>query len=166
MWPLPSRICFVSSDRDLRDHLVELLDGGHAHIRFDDAVKDFPPDLRGKRPDGSPHSAWELLEHLRIAQADILEFSRDSQHVSPDFPSGYWPRAEAPTDDNAWDESIAAFRRDLRALIDLANDDSVDLHAKIAHGDGQTILRDIMLAADHNAYHLGQLMLVRRMLGA
>ena len=150
----------------LRDHLVELLDGGHAHIRFDDAVKDFPPELRGKRPDGSPHSAWELLEHLRIAQWDILEFSRDPKHVSPEFPSGYWPASAAPPDEASWSKSIADFRRDLHALAGLARDESIDLHARIPHGDGQTVLREILLAADHNAYHLGQFMLVRRMLGA
>lgn len=154
------------SDSDLREHLIELLDGGHAHIRFDDAVKDFPRDLRGVRPDRSPHSAWELLEHLRIAQWDILEFSRDAKHVSPDFPYGYWPAGAAPPDDAAWDASVAAFRHDLHALAALARDASVDLYAKIPHGDGQTILREILLAADHNAYHLGQFMIVRRALGA
>ncbi len=154
------------SDADLRKHLVDLLDGGHAHIRFDDAVKDFPPELRGIRPNGSPHSAWELLEHLRIAQWDILEFARDPKHVSPKFPSGYWPSSAAPPDEAAWKKSIADFRRDRDALADLARDESVDLHAKIPHGDGQTVLREIMLAADHNAYHLGQFMLVRRILGA
>jgi hypothetical protein len=153
------------SDSDLREHLVELLDGGHAHIRFDDAVKDFPRDMRGLRPDGCPHSAWELLEHLRIAQWDILEFSRDANHVSPDFPSGYWPASAAPSDDAAWDASVAAFRRDLDALAALARDASVDLYARIPHGDGQTVLREILLAADHNAYHLGQFMIVRRALG-
>ncbi|HEV8432583.1 MAG TPA: DinB family protein [Thermoanaerobaculia bacterium] len=153
------------SDSDLREHLVELLDGGHAHIRFDDAVKDFPRELRGVRPDGCPHSAWELLEHLRIAQWDILEFSRDANHVSPDFPSGYWPAGVAPPDDAAWDASVAKFRRDLHALEDVARDTSVDLYAKIPYGDGQTILREILVAADHNAYHLGQFMIVRRALG-
>jgi len=152
------------SDSDLREHLVELLDGGHAHIRFDDAVKDFPRELRGVRPDECPHSALELLEHLRIAQWDILEFSRDANHVSPDFPSGYWPASVPPPDDAAWATSVAAFRRDLHELGDLARDASVDLYAKIPHGDGQTIFREILLAADHNAYHLGQFMLVRRML--
>src|SRR5258706_11436134 len=152
----------MSKDDDvsLRDHLVQLLDGGHAHIRFDDAVKNFPPELRGVRPEESPHSAWELLEHLRLAQWDILEFARDPKHASPDFPSGYWPSTEAPPDEQAWDVSVTAFRDDLRSLIALARDESVDLHAKIPHGDGQTVLREILLAADHNPYHLGQLMIV------
>lgn len=154
------------NDRSLRDHLVKLLDADSAHIRFDDAVKDFPPALRGKRPEGAPHTAWELLEHLRIAQWDILEFTRDAKHVSPEFPGGYWPATDTPPGDGAWDESVAKYRADLQAMIELTNDSSIDLHARIAHGDGQTVLRQILLTADHNAYHLGQLMTVRRQLGA
>lgn len=155
-----------SHDRSLRDHLLDLLDSGNAHLKFEDAVRDFPPALRGVRPAGAPHSAWELLEHLRIAQWDILEFTRDAEHVSPEFPRGYWPAGGAPPADGAWEESVAAFRRDLRALAAIAADESVDLYARIPHGDGQTVLRELLLAADHNAYHLGQLVLVRRMLGA
>jgi hypothetical protein len=156
----------MNSDQSLRDHLLQLLDGGHAHLRFDDAVKDFPSALRGKRPEGGPHSAWELLEHLRLAQWDILEFARDPKHVSPSFPDGYWPSAAAPPAPSSWDESIAAFRADLRALADLASDASIDLHAPIPHGQGQTVLRELLLAADHNSYHLGQLVTVRRLVGA
>lgn len=155
-----------SNEQVLREQLVTFLDCENAHIRFDDAVKDFPADLRGKRPAGSPHSAWELLEHLRITLSDILEFTRDPKHVSPEFPKGYWPSAEAPPDDAAWDSSVAAYRRDLAALAAIANDESVDLYTPLAHGDGQTPLREVILAIDHNAYHLGQLVLVRRMLGA
>ena len=156
----------MSNEKALRDQLRKLLDSKHAHLNFDDAVKDFPVELRGKRPAGSPHSAWELLEHLRIAQWDILEFSRDPKHVSPEWPSGYWPSSAEPPSETAWDESVAAFQRDLRALADLAADESIDLYARIPHGDGQTVLREIFLTADHNAYHVGQLVLVRRMLGA
>lgn len=147
--------------RQLREHLRKLLDWGDAHARFDDAVRDFPRELRGLRPAGAAHSAWELLEHLRIAQWDILEFTRDPNHVSPEFPSGYWPPDAAPPAETAWDESVAAFRRDNHALSELVADESVDLYAPIPHGDGQTVLREILLAADHNAYHLGQLMMVR-----
>ena len=154
------------SEQALRKQLVQLLDWGHAHMKFEDAVKDFPPELRGRRPDGAPHSAWELLEHLRLAQWDILEFARDPKHVSPKFPSGYWPEGESPPTDTAWDDSVAAFRADLIALSELAADESIDLSARIPHGSGQTVLREILLAADHNAYHLGQLVMVRRMLGA
>lgn len=151
---------------DIRGFLARVLDWSDAHIRFDDAVKDFPPALRGVRPAGGPHSAWELLEHLRIAQWDILEFSRDPKHVSPEFSSGYWPAGAEPPDAGAWDRSVAAFRADLGALAAMAKDPAVDLEARIPHGDGQTILREILLTADHNAYHLGQLMMVRRVLGA
>ena len=150
--------------KELRDQLTKALDWDSAHIRFDDAVKDFPPELRGTRPPGAPHSAWELLEHLRITLWDILEFSRDANHVSPDFPSGYWPSTQAPPDDSAWDKSVVAYRADLRALADLTNDPNVDLFARIPHGTGQTILREVILSIDHNAYHLGQLVGVRRML--
>jgi hypothetical protein len=150
---------------DVRRHVIELLKGGNAHVNFDAAVKDLPPQLRGKRPRGAEHSPWQLLEHLRIAQWDILEFSRNPGHQSPDWPSGYWPVNPSPDDDKAWDRSVRAFRRDLKALCEMV-DESTDLLARIPHGDGQTILREALLAADHNAYHIGQLVLTRRLLGA
>jgi hypothetical protein len=156
----------MNDDKALREQLARLLDWDSAHARFDDAVKDFPVELRGTRPAGGPHSPWELLEHLRIALWDILEFSRDAAHVSPEFPSGYWPAGEAPPSETAWDESVAAYRRDLKAMAELAQDESVDLYARIPHGDGHTVLREIAVAVDHNAYHVGQLMMVRRILGA
>lgn len=157
----------MSNDDALRDQLARLLDWDHAHIRFDDAVKDFPPELRGKRPPGGPHSAWELLEHLRIALWDILEFTRDAKaHVSPQFPTGYWPATVEPPSERAWDESIDEYRQHLRDFAELAADRSLDLFAPIAGGDGQTPLREIVLAADHNAYHVGQLLMVRRLVGA
>ena len=156
----------MSNDRSLRDHLIRLLDWGHAHIKFDAAVKDFPAALRGQRPPGGAHSPWELLEHLRLAQWDILEFTRNAQHVSPEFPSGYWPATPEPPNETAWDESIAAFRADLKAFTELVADESIDLYARIPHGEGQTVLREILLTADHNAYHLGQFVTVRRLLGA
>ena len=153
------------SDAALREHVVNLLTGGHAHATFEDAVKDLPGELRGKTPKGAEHSPWELLEHLRIAQWDILEFSRDSHHKSPEFPKGYWPKTKAPEDEKAWDRSVRAFRKDLKEMCELVRDESTDLFAVIPHGDGQTVLREALLTADHNAYHIGQLVLVRRMLG-
>lgn len=156
----------MPSDTALREQLVNLLNGGHAHATFDAAVKNLPVALRGKRPRGAEHSPWEVLEHLRIAQWDILEFSRDARHKSPDWPGGYWPAASAPPDEKAWDKSVRAFRRDLKAMCSLVADPSTNLQARIAHGDGQTILREVLLAADHNAYHLGEMVLLRRMLGA
>jgi hypothetical protein len=156
----------VVPDKALRQHVLELLDGGHAHATFDAAIKNLPPALRGKRPRGAEHSPWEILEHLRIAQSDILEFSRDAEHQSPPWPSGYWPATAAPPDEKAWDKSVRAFRRDLKEMSALVENDATDLFAQIPHGDGQTILREALLVADHNAYHLGELVLVRRLLGA
>jgi hypothetical protein len=156
----------MPNDASLRQHLLDLLNGGNAHADFDLAVKNLPADLRGKRPRGAEHSPWEILEHMRIAQWDILEFSRDPNHKSPEFPGGYWPATQAPPDQKAWDKSVRAFRKDLRDLCDLVAAESTDLFARIPHGDGQTILREALLTADHNAYHLGQLVLVRRRLGA
>jgi hypothetical protein len=150
----------------LRSHVLELLDGGQAHATFDEVIKGLPVELRGKRPKGAAHSPWELLEHLRIAQSDILEFTRDPKHVSPKWPEGYWPDSPAPPTARAWANTLAAFRSDVQAVKDLASDTSVDLFAKIPHGDGQTVLREILLVADHNAYHIGQLATVRRLLGA
>lgn len=154
----------MANDRSLRDHLLALLDSGNAHLTFADAVKDFPPELRGTRPAGGPHSAWELLEHLRITQWDILEFTRDSAHVSPPWPAGYWPQDVSPPSNDAWDESVKAFRTDRAALAKIIADESLDLFSRIEHGDGQTVLREILLTADHNAYHLGQFVMVRKLL--
>ena len=156
----------MSNDKDLKKHLVNLLTGDSAHLNFEAVVKNTPADIRGKRPKGAEHSCWEILEHLRIAQWDILEFSRNPKHKSPDFPAGYWPASQAPPNDQAWKKSVDAFRSDLNAMADLVNHPSTDLFAKIPHGDGQTILREALVLADHNAYHLGQLVLLRRMLGA
>jgi hypothetical protein len=156
----------MEKDASLRQHLLELLKGGSAHTSFQDAIQDFPAELRGKRPKGSPHSPWELLEHMRIAQLDILEFSRNSKHVSPKWPEGYWPESPEPPDEKAWDRSVHSFCQELQTMCALVADDSVDLYARIPHGDGQTVLREALLVADHNAYHLGQLVLLRRILGA
>jgi hypothetical protein len=154
----------MKNDKELREHLVYLLQDGGAHANFDAAVKDMPPALRGQKPEGADHTPWELLEHLRITQWDILEFSRNAQHRSPDFPEGYWPKEAAPPSDKAWDKSVATFRAELKAMIDLINAPATDLFAKIPHGDGQTILREALLTADHNSYHIGQLVLVRKLL--
>lgn len=156
----------MTTEAALRQHLVNLLLGGSAHADFETVVKDFPTPLRGKVPKGAKHSPWEVLEHLRIAQWDIVEFSSNSAHQSPDFPRGYWPLKAAPADDSAWDASVRAIRKDLKAMCALVEDPSTDLFAKIPHGDGQTILREALLVADHNAYHLGELVLLRRLLGA
>lgn len=155
----------MKSDQALREHLVHLLRGGGAHLDFDKAIGGLPAALRGVRPGGLPHSPWRLLEHMRLAQWDILEFCHNPRHVSPEFPDGYWPQEDSPSD-AAWDRSVEAFRADLKAMQRLVADPATDLFAKIPHGDGQTILREALLVADHNAYHLGQLVVVRRLLGA
>ncbi|MCU1310352.1 MAG: hypothetical protein JWO20_1477 [Candidatus Angelobacter sp.] len=155
-----------ASDQSLRKHLVSLLKDGGAHVGFDGAVRNMPFDLQGESPKGADHSPWQLLEHLRIAQWDILEFSRDSKHVSPKFPDGYWPSSPTPPDNHAWEKSADAFRADLKAMIKLIENESIDLFSKIPHGDGQTVLREALILADHNSYHLGQLVILRRLLGA
>jgi len=155
-----------TKQQSLPEHLVELLNGGHAHVEFESAVKDWPADLQGKKPEGAAHTPWEVLEHLRIAQWDILQFCLDPRHVSPSFPEGYWPQGDAPPEPGAWDRSVEAFRADLCAIQELVADPATDLFAPLPHGQGQTILREALLVADHNAYHVGELVLVRRLLGA
>jgi hypothetical protein len=156
----------MTNDKSLRKHLLDLLNGGGAHANFETAIKDLAADLRGKRPKGAEHSPWEILEHMHIAQWDILEFSRNSKHVSPEFPAGYWPSSQAPPNDKAWDKSVNAFRADFKAMIELVAIESTELFVRIPHGDGQTLLREALVLADHNSYHLGELVLVRRLLGA
>lgn len=153
------------TDRALRDHLVALLDGGHAHATFDAAIKGLPASLRARTPKGLPYSPWQILEHMRIAQSDILEFSRDADYRSPKWPEGYWPEQAKPSE-SAWRRSVAQFRTDLKAMQALVADPATDLYARIPWGDGQTILREALLVADHNAYHLGELVVLRRALGA
>jgi hypothetical protein len=155
-----------SNDQPVREHVLKLLEGGQAHATFDAAVKGLPASLRGKRPKGAEHSPWELLEHMRIAQRDILEFSTDPKYTAPSWPDDYWPKSPKPPNDQAWAKSARAFNADLDAMRKLVADASTDLYAPIQHGDGQTILREALLIADHNAYHIGQLVLVRRLLGA
>ena len=152
----------MDKESTLREHLSELLLGTSAHVDLEGAVADFPMADINTSVAGSPHTAWQLLEHFRIAQSDILEFSRDANHVSPEWPDGYWPAEEGTAD--KWKASLDRVRQDLQSMIDLVADENTDLYAKIEHGDGQTILKEALLVADHNAYHLGQLVLIKRML--
>lgn len=154
----------MDTQKALRASLIELLDGRSAHIDLETAIKVFPINQINTRIEHSPHSAWELLEHIRLALWDILEFSRDAGHVSPEFPDGYWNKETASVED--WRRSTQQILSDLRSIRDLVADESTDLFAEIPHGTGQTILREVLLVADHNAYHLGQLMLIRRILEA
>jgi uncharacterized damage-inducible protein DinB len=137
-----------------------------AHLSFDDVVSGFPAQLRGVKPAGATHSAWQLLEHMRIAQEDILDFSRNPKYKDKKFPDDYWPAAEVPPSEHAWDESVRKFKSDLQEMQDLIADTKHDLLVKIPHGKGQTLLREALVVADHNSYHLGQLVYLRKMLGA
>jgi hypothetical protein len=157
----------MDSIESLRKELDRLLAGKGAHADFEAAVADFPAKLRGVKPEGaSSHTAWELLEHLRIAQWDMLEFSRDPKHVSPVWPAGYWPKKAKPGSAEEWERSVTAIRRDLNAMRKLVADPKSDLFTPFAHGEGQTLLREAMQMADHNAYHVGELIYLRRLLGA
>jgi hypothetical protein len=156
----------MTVDESLRQQVVWLLGEGNAHVTFDAAIAKLPPKLRGVKPRGVPHTPWRLVEHMRIAQWDILEFCRNPKHVSPDFPAGYWPASDAPPSAAAWNRSVASFRADLQAMQQLVADRATDLFSPMPHGTGQTILREALLVADHNAYHIGQLIIVRRALGA
>lgn len=156
----------MDHNKSLRQHLVKVLEGSEAHAEFEAAVADMPFALQGKIPEGAEHSPWQELEHLRIAQWDIFEFAVDPKHKSPKFPEGYWPSKPAPPDEKAWAVSAQTFVSDRKRFAKVLENESTDLFAKIPHGDGQTILRQALTAADHNAYHLGQLILLRRLLGA
>ena len=154
------------SDSQLRAHLARLLAWQDAHVTFEVAVQDWPPSLRGVQPAELPYSAWQLLEHLRLTQLDILEFCRNPAYRDPHWPDDYWPGASDPPDEQAWDRSISAYLADRAELVRLAESAAVNLFARIPHGTGQTYLRELMLVADHSAYHVGQLVLLRRLLGA
>ena len=156
----------MSHDKALRQHLINLLRSKHAHLDFDTVIARLPAKLRGAKVRGLPFTAWRLLEHMRIAQWDILEFSRNAKHVSLKFPEGYWPKTDAPPSGAAWDHSVERFRTDLAAMQALVAGPETDLFGRIPHGSGQTILREALLVADHNSYHLGQLVMLRRLLGA
>jgi hypothetical protein len=149
----------------LRDQLRTLLSWEDAHVSFDAVLANFPDDLRGQRPAGLPYSAWQLLEHLRITQHDILDFCRNPGYEEMQFPDDYWPASPEPPSHTAWDDSIRRYHEDRKALGALAADTSLDLEAKIPHGSGQTYLRELILTADHTAYHLGELVVLRRLLG-
>ena len=156
----------MPDNKALREAVLILLRGGRAHVTFEKAIANFPVGLRGKRPRGAPYTPWQQLEHMRIAQRDILDYIRNPQYVSLTFPAGYWPREASPAR-NAWPKSVNAFLADRQALLDMAADPSTDLLAQVPHDpEGPSILHELLLVADHNAYHLGQLVVLRRLLGA
>jgi DinB superfamily len=152
---------------ELRKQLLALLDGGQAHVTFDDAVKNFPDELRGTIPVDLPYSAWQLLEHLRITQRDILNFSAPPTggYHAINWPDDYWPKSADPPTKQAWDQTIEAIRTDLKLFEDLIKKPESDLFKPFRWGDGQNLLREALLIADHTAYHLGELVVLRRLLG-
>jgi hypothetical protein len=154
----------MENEASLRRHIINLLTKAEAHVDARSELESFPAKLRGQRPEGAPHTAWQLLEHMRLAQWDILQFSVDPKYVSPQWPEGYWPKEEAPPDAKAWSKSVRQFLSDLDAMCKLVRNPKADLFARIPHGTGQTLLREALLVADHNAYHLGQIVTVRRIL--
>lgn len=156
----------MDSDNQLRQQLAKSLDWSEAHADLAATLKGFPAELRGKVPPGLEHSAWQLLEHIRIALWDIVEFSRSARHKSPTWPEEYWPKSAAPPNDEAWEQSVTTIRENLDTMRKLVTDSKHDLFAPIPGGSGQTLLREALLIGDHNAYHLGQLVLVRKALGA
>lgn len=156
----------MQNDKALREHVVNLLVKAEAHADFDAAVKNLPAKLRGEKPKGAEHSAWQVVEHLRIAQWDLIEYGVNPKHVSPEFPAGYWPKEAAPASGAAWDKSVESFLKDRQRLCELVMDEKTDLLAKIPYAGGHTLLRQALVTADHNAYHVGELVLLRRMLGA
>jgi hypothetical protein len=153
-------------DKALREQLKDVLTWPDAHAHWKSALADLPAEKRGEKAEGLPHTLWELLEHARITQRDILDFCTNPKYKALEWPAGYWPKTPAPPDDSAWDKTIRAFVADTQAMAKLIGDPRTDLFAKIPHGSGQTILREAILLADHSAYHLGQFVLVRRALGA
>lgn len=155
-----------NNDQVTRKHLIDLIKGGNAHATLDDALSDLPAKLRGVKPDGLPYSIWQLAEHIRIAQWDILEFSKDQSHQSPKWPDDYWPKETAPQDDAAWQETIDQIKKDADSFMALLNDKNNDLYTPFPHGDGQTLLREALLIADHNSYHTAEIIVIRRLLGA
>ncbi|MGH9324025.1 MAG: DinB family protein [Vicinamibacteria bacterium] len=156
----------MNAPDEIREQTLRALRGGSAHLDVIEALRDVPPEARGRKAPGLPHTPWQLLEHLRIAQEDILEFARNPEHESPKFPSGYWPESESPPDDSAWETSLERFRSDLEALQEVVANRAVDLTEPLPHLDGPTWFREVMLVVSHNAYHVGQVVLTRRALGA
>jgi hypothetical protein len=155
----------METEKQLRQQLAKMIDWREAHADLAAAVADFPAEMRGKVPEGLPYSAWQLLEHIHIALWDIVQFCRNTRHKSPPWPDGYWPKKPEPPDEDAWDRSVESIRENVEEMRALITDTNNDLFSPVAGGSGQTLLREALLIADHTAYHLGQLVLVRKALG-
>jgi hypothetical protein len=156
----------AGADAAWRAQLARALTWEDAHATFEKVVGDFPAELRGVQAPGLPYTAWQLLEHMRLTQHDVLDFCRNADYQEPNFPADYWPMTTSPPDPAAWDESVAGYQRERAEFVRMAEDHTLDLNAAIPHGTGQTYLREVVLMIDHNSYHMGQLVLLRRLLGA
>ncbi len=154
----------MESKDPLRQQLVHLLTKAEAHVDIGSALRDFPRELRASKPHGAPHTPWQLLEHLRIAQYDIVRFTLNPKHRSPKFPDGYWPKTDTPPDDRAWDKSVTSILEDLDEMVAMVADPKIDLMKAIPHGKGQTYFREALLLSDHNSYHVGQIVMLRRIM--
>lgn len=155
----------MNTDKQLRDQLVQMIAGEHAHVSLDNALKGIPQKATGIRPDRVPYSVWQLAEHIRITQWDIVKFSSDPEHISPPWPVGYWPEKEAPEDPQAWKQCLASIRKDREMMIEMILDPETDIMKPFPYGDGQNLLREALLIIDHTSYHTGEIIVVRRLLG-
>ena len=154
----------ISNETILKHQLVEVITKGNAHASFEEVVEGIPIKHLGAKPGNLPYSIWQLVEHIRITQKDILEFSRNPQHISPEWPDEYWPEQDAPANEQEWLQSLDHIKKDRKAFIDLLNDPSADLYTQYAHGEGQNLLREALLIADHTSYHMGEIIVLRRIL--
>lgn len=153
------------NDKNFRENLTELIKGGSAHLTFEEAIKNINPEIRNFRSDANLHSVYEELEHIRIAQEDIYRFTIEKGWVSPVWPEGYWPDIKNDISDEQWLSTIDRFKKDMDGIIQLIKNEDLDLTSEIPHGEGRTYLREILLIADHNAYHLGKIVDIRKTLG-
>ncbi len=156
----------MDNQKQLREHLVQLLKGGQAHASIEDAVKGLPFELTGVKPTHVPYSVWQLLEHIRIAQWDIVQFSHKADHVSPKWPDEFWPKNPKPESEKVWHDTLHKIQKDRKQMIDSISDSKQDLYTAFPYGDGQTLLREALLIVDHTSYHTGEIILVRRLLKA
>ncbi|MBV8672212.1 MAG: DinB family protein [Acidobacteriaceae bacterium] len=155
----------ATEDRALRDHLLELLRGGSAHVDIATVVDNFPHEFAGTKPKNVPYTPWQLLEHIRFTVNDLLLFSTDPKYAAPNWPDDYWPAKQAAPEPGEWERSVKALKADLSAFEGIIQDSKSNLYARIPWGDGQTLLREVLLASDHTSYHLGELVLIRREFG-
>ena len=154
----------INNNEDLLNHLIDLLNKGNAHVSLDEALSNIRFGLLGELPNNVPYTLYQLAQHIKIAQWDILEFSRNESYVSPEWPKGYWPEERTPTSKTDWDDCVEQIKTDRQSFIDLLKKNTENLYTPFSYGDGQTLLKEALVLADHNAYHTGEIVIVRRLL--